>query len=219
VVERVIPSSGRHLPLGHDFLTAVRQGVADVRLDDVGAIADVLESARRRRSRAYVFGNGGSAATAAHLACDLAKSSRPGGRLRVVALAESVPTLTACANDLGYDSVFAEQLHGLVDPGDVVLALSVSARSANLAAGLRTARRLGAVTAGLLGPDLGLLDGLLDVVLRVPSDDFGVVETTHLAVVHALSAMLRGRRLTLALDGPQPGRGLAAPEPALPGDG
>lgn len=218
VVDGMI-ETGTPAPVGQDFLDRARAGLAAVRLDEVIAIANVLADARRRRARVFVLGNGGSAATAAHLACDLSKGAGGERRLRVAALSEAVPTLTAWANDVGYEQVFAEQLYSLVDPGDVVLALSVSARSASVVAGMQVARRLEAYTMALLGPDLGALDGLLDFALHVPSDDYGVVETAHLAVVHAVTAMLRGRRLTLAVDGPVAGRELPAPEPARPFDG
>ncbi len=159
----------------------------------IDRVVAALRHARHRRARVYVMGNGGSAATASHLACDLAKSvgGRGADRLRAVALSDSSPLLTAWANDVDVTAMFSGQLETLLDSGDVVIAISVSGRSPNILAGLRTARRLGARTIGLLGADGGPALGLVDLALHVASDSYGVVETVHLGLVHALTEALR----------------------------
>ncbi|MCA1676952.1 MAG: SIS domain-containing protein, partial [Actinobacteria bacterium] len=140
----------------------------------------------------YVMGNGGSAATASHMVCDLTKAAAMSGhgRLRLVALAENSALLTALANDLSYEETFAAQLAAQLLPDDLVIAISVSGRSRNIIAGLAAATAMGARTIAFLGMDGGEALGVVDAAFHVPSHDFGVVETVHLAVVHALAAAL-----------------------------
>jgi D-sedoheptulose 7-phosphate isomerase len=155
-------------------------------------LAELIREVYLRQGYLYVIGNGGSAATASHMVCDLtnAMSDDHGNRLRAFALADNVPLLTALANDCGYNNVFANQVHSLVDPHDMVIAISVSGTSPNVVSGLRSARAKGARTAGLLGSGGDEILELVDVALRVPSREFGVVEVAHLAIVHALAEAL-----------------------------
>ena len=161
--------------------------------DALNEAIEVLLAARAEGRRVYVIGNGGSAATASHLVCDLVKTARvPGyGPLRAFALADNTPLLTAWANDRGYECTFAEQLAGLVDPGDVVVAISASGNSPNVVAALTTAVALGAHTIGLLGFDGGAAIGLVDIAIHIPCNDYGLVEDTHAAIGHALTAAIR----------------------------
>ncbi|MEV1023093.1 SIS domain-containing protein [Streptomyces sp. NPDC050264] len=158
----------------------------------------LLNKARRRRARVYVMGNGGSASTAGHMACDLSKGigRTRHERLRVVALADNSSLFSAWINDNGSAQGFAGQLDTLLDPQDVTVAVSVSGNSENVLAGLDTARELGAATIGLLGSDGGRALHRVDVALHVPSWDYGVVETVHLGLVHAIANALRGHPLT-----------------------
>lgn len=168
---------------------------------DPGALhqaVTLLKAARRRRARVYIMGNGGSASTASHMACDLAKGigRTRHERLRAVALSDSSALLTAWVNDSGSTLGFSGQLDTLLDPQDVVIAVSVSGNSENVLAGLDTARELGAATIGLLGADGGRALRQVDVALHVPSWDYGVVETVHIGLLHALANALRGHPLT-----------------------
>src|SRR5436189_5358112 len=110
--------------------------------------AEALLACHRRGGTVFVLGNGGSAATASHFVCDLAKGTRTDGfpAFRVLSLTDNVPLMTAWANDTSYDRVFAEQLSALVRPGDVVVAISASGNSANVLAATRVARQLGTTT-------------------------------------------------------------------------
>ena len=141
----------------------------------------------------YTLGNGGSAATASHLALDLAKNVRRPGRpnLHLVALTDNVGLLTAWANDGHYHDVFAAQLEGVIRPIDLVVAISASGNSPNVLRAVRLAREAGATTFGVTGHAGGeLKDAASDCVI-VPSDSVQVIEDAHLAVVHALVCALR----------------------------
>jgi D-sedoheptulose 7-phosphate isomerase len=169
--------------------------------------AELLLHCQRCGGTIFVLGNGGSAATASHLACDLAKNIRVEGfaPFRAVALTDNAPMLTAWANDNGYETVFAEQLAALVRPGDVVVSVSASGNSPNVLAAVERAREAGAITLALSGRSGGRLRALCDVAVLVPSDSIELVEDAHLAIAHSLIVALRERmRREAAVAQPQP---------------
>jgi D-sedoheptulose 7-phosphate isomerase len=143
----------------------------------------------------YVFGNGGSAALASHFACDIGKGTVAAGRkrLRTVALTDNVPLITALANDLAYKDIFSEQLAGLAEKGDMVLAISGSGNSPNVVHGLEEARRLGLRTLVLTGFAGGSVKPLADLCLIVPSDNMQHIEDAHLCATHAIFRAIRHR--------------------------
>lgn len=152
-----------------------------------------LLRAHAEGAQVLVAGNGGSASTASHLACDLAKTvlgtapTTRASRFRVVSLADNVALLTAWANDEGYDTVFAEQVKMLGRVGDVLVVISVSGSSPNIIAAVRAARERGVDTIGLLGCDGGEAMGLVDDGIIVPCHDYGHVESAHLVIAHLLT--------------------------------
>ena len=144
----------------------------------------------------FVFGNGGSAASASHLACDLSRvSADPSDhrRMKVMALTDNVPLLTAHANDRGYETIFAEQLRTFVQAGDVAFAISCSGDSPNVVLALKTARDAGAITIALTGFDGGEIKRLCDVCVLIPSNNMRMIEDVHHALLHSISAVLRLR--------------------------
>lgn len=174
-------------------LQKVQEAVVDLPRREIGEIARLLLAALDRGARVYIFGNGGSAATASHLACDLAKSTIVAGaaRLGIISLADNVALMTAWANDTSYENIFAEQLKNLLRPQDLVIAISASGNSPNVLAGLRVASSVGATTVGLTGFDGGKLRHLVDVCVVAPGENHGQIEDLHLIVGHAITAALR----------------------------
>jgi D-sedoheptulose 7-phosphate isomerase len=174
-------------------LREVARALDSIPARDVGSVVEAILDAARRGGHVYVAGNGGSATTASHLACDLAKSTIVDGRrrLRVTSLCDGVALLTAWANDVSYERAFAEQLVGVVKPADVLLLISVSGNSPNVLAAAGVARDEGARTLALVGGDGGALRAAADVVVQVDSRDYGVVEDCHLAIQHAVTASVR----------------------------
>jgi D-sedoheptulose 7-phosphate isomerase len=161
-----------------------------------GQIEQVIEAlieAQWSRRTVYIFGNGGSAATASHMACDLGKNTAIHGlpRIRVVALTDNVELITAWANDSAYEDVFAEQLRGLVEKDDVVVAISGSGRSPNVLKGIGLARQAGATTIGLTGFEGGLLADMVDIPVVVPSDSMERIEDVHLVLDHMICSTIR----------------------------
>jgi len=153
-----------------------------------------LDAARRRGATIYVAGNGGSAATASHWVNDLGKATRQAGvaRMRVMSLTDSVPWMTALANDEGYDCVFAEQLENFAQPGDLLVLISCSGNSPNLVAAVDCARAHGVETVALLGFDGGALKDRVDEHLLVPSarGAYELVEDVHGVVCHICTRAL-----------------------------
>ncbi|MET9427224.1 MULTISPECIES: SIS domain-containing protein [unclassified Streptomyces] len=179
--------------LSERFFSNTVDGLGTVSLPAVADAVEALDGVRRRGGRVYAMGNGGSATTATHLVCDLVKTARRPTEppLRAFALADNIALLTAYANDVSYADAFVRQLTDNAEPGDAVVAISASGRSPNIVAALRAARRMGLVSIGMLGCGGGPAAELVDIPLVVGSDDFGVIETAHIAIVHAFADVLR----------------------------
>ena len=168
------------------YLRNVACVIEQVSVDDIVKFLDVIKVAHADNRRVFVIGNGGSAATAAHMANDLLLgSARHGGRgLRVHALTDNIPTVTAAANDLGYSEVFAVQLKVLADPGDVLITISVGGKSPNIIRAIEVAKDLGLKSVGILGAGGGHAGEMVDVAVIVPSEGYGPVESVHLVLDH-----------------------------------
>ena len=162
-------------------------------VEDIDRVVSLLEKTRESRSHVFIFGNGGSAATASHFACDLSKGSVSEGnhRIKAFSLTDNVHLLTAWANDASYDMVFAEQIHNYVEPGDVVIAISGSGNSPNVLNGITVARDKGATTVGFIGFSGGRLKDLVDIHVIAPIDNMERAEDMHLLFEHIISACLR----------------------------
>jgi len=163
--------------------------------------AELLLDCYRRGSTVFMIGNGGSAATASHFACDLAKGTQVIGlpAFRVISLSDNVPLMSAWANDTNYERIFAEQLATLIRPDDIVIAISASGNSPNILAAARMAQQSGAITLALTGQDGGKLSRLADFTIYVPSQSIEQVEDAHLVIAHSLCVVLRERLRTEAV--------------------
>ncbi len=164
--------------------------------DGVDRIADTLVAAYEAGQMVYLFGNGGSASLASHLACDLGKGTaycNGGKRFRVLALTDNLPTLTAWANDVSYKEIFSEQLKNFVQPHDVAFAISGSGNSKNVLKALQVARDAGATTVGIAGFQGGKMKALCDVCLIVPSNNMQIIEDLHVATAHSIFRVVYSR--------------------------
>lgn len=177
-----------------DYISRLTEVLTDTPRDVMVEIVSTLRKAREDGQRVFVFGNGGSAATASHMACDLGKNTRVPGRsrLRIICLNEGIPTITAYANDEGYENVFSEPLLSLAESGDVAIAISGSGNSPNVLKGVQIAKELELKTVGLTGFEGGKLKDMVDTCLVVPSDSMEQIEDVHLIVNHILTGLLRG---------------------------
>jgi D-sedoheptulose 7-phosphate isomerase len=186
------------------YLGELQRVVKCLAHEPINRIAGELVRAHESGRMVYLFGNGGSASLASHLACDLGKGTaycNGGRRFRAVALTDNVATLTAWANDSGYEEVFAEQLRNLVEPEDVAFAVSGSGNSRNVLNALQVAREAGAITVGISGFQGGEMKALCDICVVVPSDNMQIIEDLHLAVAHALFRIVYSRMSRRSLAG------------------
>jgi len=164
-------------------------------------IAEAIIVALRAGNKLLIAGNGGSAADAQHIAAEIVgryKQDRPA--FAALALTTDTSALTAIANDYGFEQVFARQVEGLGQRGDVLLALSTSGGSANILAAVRVARQRGLVTIGFTGANGEALGALCDLLFVSPSDDTPVVQQIHLTAAHGICD---GIEQALMRDGPR----------------
>jgi len=150
------------------------------------AMADLLVDAFRKGNKVLLFGNGGSAADAQHIACELAgKFYLDRDPLPAIALTTNTSSLTAIANDYSYEEVFGRQVKGLVKQGDVVIGISTSGNSPNVLRGIEEAKRLGVTTIAFTGRG-GRLSELADYVLSIPSGDTPRIQEAHITAGHII---------------------------------
>src|SRR5712691_11575084 len=161
-----------------DHINEVRAVLSQIPISAVERVVGIILDAYDAGGHVFVVGNGGSAANASHFACDLSKATIVDrrARLRVTSLTDNIALLTAWANDTSYDRVFSEQLTNLLDPGDVVIAISASGNSPNVVSAVLAARLMRASTIALVGFAGGRLLEAVDAAIHVPSNDYGVVE-------------------------------------------
>ncbi len=179
---------------GLDALAALAARVGEQHADTIATIADAYAAALQAGGTLFFAGNGGSAADAQHLATEYVvryQSNRPA--LRAVALTTDTSLLTACANDMGFDEVFARQVEALARAGDVLSLHSTSGESPNVVRAAQTAKGRGVRVVGFLGKSGGQLRELADIVLLVPSDDTARIQEIHLAVEHVICSMVEER--------------------------
>jgi D-sedoheptulose 7-phosphate isomerase len=170
------------------------QGLLDrLPLEKVYQVIRILSTARLTGAQIFIMGNGGSASTASHFACDLSKNTRSESTssFRVICLMENLAVISAFANDEGYSNIFSGQLAPLVQPGDVVIGISTSGNSLNVIEAIRLANQIHATTIAFTGFDGGQLGPLVDVNVHVPSDCIEHVEDVHLMLEHLICKVLR----------------------------
>jgi D-sedoheptulose 7-phosphate isomerase len=180
---REIANSQGYFSLHHRVLSELPYSLVE-------SVAKKLSEAYESGRGVFIFGNGGSAALASHLACDLGKGTsglgNPKQRFKAVSLTDNMPLLTAWANDSSYDQVFAEQVRNIVQTDDIVFAISASGNSPNVLRGLEAGREAGAFNVGLAGFKGGKMKALCDLCIVIPSDHMQIVEDFQLSVSHAL---------------------------------
>ncbi|OGS41208.1 MAG: hypothetical protein A2506_00900, partial [Elusimicrobia bacterium RIFOXYD12_FULL_66_9] len=154
------------------------------------------EEAQSKGRFIWVCGNGGSAATSAHIGCDFGKTAAKAGAkpLKAVSLSDNTAFLTAIGNDLSFDETFSRQLENVVAAGDVVILITGSGNSRNLIKAAELSRARGAKVVGLLGFDGGKLKALCDESLLIASDQYGVIEDMHMSVAHILTFYLKQKK-------------------------
>jgi len=174
-----------HLARSREALGRATQDVG--LLETARQIADVIADALRSGHKLLLAGNGGSAADAQHIAAEIVgryKQDRPAWP--AIALTTDTSALTAIGNDYGFEQIFARQVEGLGQRGDVLLAITTSGRSPNILAALKTAHQRGLVTIGFTGAKGASMATSCDHLLVAPSDETGIIQQIHLTVAHGI---------------------------------
>jgi D-sedoheptulose 7-phosphate isomerase len=176
-----------------NYLTELTNMIRQMPRDRIWEVLNVLMDAWRKGRRVFLMGNGGSAATASHMANDLNKYTIVPGqpRFKVLSLSDNVPLMTAWGNDTSYENIFVEQMLNFWEPGDVAIGISGSGNSPNVLKAMRLARQLGGTAIGFTGRDGGKLKDVVDLCIHVPSDKIVQQEDGHMILDHLMATTLR----------------------------
>lgn len=180
-----------------DYIDGVKKCLDCVSAEEIRSIVDAIVDAHAKGKNIFVLGNGGSASTASHFACDLSKGAAVDGkpRLKAFSLTDNVPLMTAFSNDFDYALVFKEQLVTFLSKGDVVICLSASGNSPNVLEAASYAKLKEALVIGFIGFGGGKLKELADKAVVFPNEDYCQVEDIHLVLAHMISREV-GRRMS-----------------------
>ena len=168
---------------------ATKMKIADTCTGDISNAIDTIIKAFNNKKKILLCGNGGSAADAQHLATEFVIRLSPSIKrpaLPAIALTTDTSNITAGANDIGYDNVFARSVEGLGQPGDVLIGISTSGNSASVNNAFVTARNMGMTTIGFLGKDGGAARALVDIAIVVPSTDTQRIQEGHITIGHII---------------------------------
>jgi D-sedoheptulose 7-phosphate isomerase len=174
------------------YINDLKNTIDQIPVDLIEEVIVILQRARLNGKQVFVMGNGGSASTASHFVCDLAKNTRKRGLplFRVFGLTDNMAIFSAYANDEGYENVFSQQLNNLLDPLDVVIAISASGNSSNILKGVELANSRGAITIGFTGMTGGKLKDMANLVVHIPSMRIEQVEDVHLMLEHMICSSI-----------------------------
>ena len=180
-----------------NYMQEEKKEMDTVNPSDVKKVVDILFDAWKDGRQIFIFGNGGSASTASHFACDIGKGTlkrvydHNERRFKVMSLTDNVALMSAFANDLSYDDVFAQQLNNLVNKGDVVIAITGSGNSKNVIKAIELANKFDATTIAFLGFDGVKLKDMVDHHVLVKSSHYGRIEDIHVMIHHMVTAYLQ----------------------------
>ena len=166
--------------------------ISNLNYDEITEAVEAIKAAYERGATVYIFGNGGSAATASHYVGDFNKGicEKLNKKFKLICLSDNTPILTAIANDISYDEVFAFQLKNKLMPDDLIMAISGSGNSKNVIKAVEYAREIGTKIVGITGYSGGKLRGLSDYKMHVNVDDMQIVEDLHMVFDHMMYRVL-----------------------------
>ena len=171
-----------------DYINSINKITADLDIEKISKVVEAIGEAHINKKRIFVIGNGGSAATANHFACDLGKNAIKDdeNRFQILSLSNDISSITAYGNDVGYESVFAEQLKNLMQFGDTIICISASGNSPNIINAVEYAKKKNAIIISLTGFKGGKLKEISDFNVNVPCDSYEKIEDIHLVITHII---------------------------------
>lgn len=180
-----------------DYLEKLKLHLDKLDSSRIEKVVDILVNAWKNNKQIFIIGNGGSAATASHMACDLGKGTLKRfydsmeRRFRVVSLTDNTPLLTALANDVTYDNVFSQQLNNLINLGDILIVITGSGNSENIIRAVKLAHENKSTTIAFLGSDGGKVKDLVDHYVIYEDTHYGRIEDAHSIFSHLICSWLR----------------------------
>jgi D-sedoheptulose 7-phosphate isomerase len=176
-----------------DYLSHLERTVNRLSREDIWAVVQVMYRAWQAGKQIFLIGNGGSAATASHMANDLNKLTIVEGmpRMKAIALTDNVPLMTAWSNDTSYENAFSEQMRNFIQTGDIVVCISTSGNSPSILRAVEVARQYEATVIGLTGEPGGALRKSSDYCIAIPDDHIGRQEDGHMILDHVIANTLR----------------------------
>lgn len=175
-----------------DYLTLLKSTIDKLSAENLERVTRAFLACYEQGGTFYVFGNGGSAATASHMAGDFMKGASFGleKRFRFICLNDNNSAMMAIANDISYDDIFVEQLKNFLQPNDLVIGISGSGNSANVVKAIEYAREKGTVTVALCGFSGGKIKQLADLNVHAEVNDMEITEDVHMVVIHTVKQAL-----------------------------
>jgi D-sedoheptulose 7-phosphate isomerase len=173
-----------------NYISRLKDALDQVDPVVIEEIVAAFDTTLSKKSKIYILGNGGSSATASHMVNDLGAGLRRRDivNLDVISLGDNSPTITAIANDIGYENIFFMQMKGLLVKEDVVIAISCSGNSSNIVKAVNYAKEIGCIVIGMTGFNGGKLKEKSDINfhVNVPQDEYGLVEDLHMILDHII---------------------------------
>lgn len=169
----------------------VKEAVLSTMARDIKTVADMIATSLKKDGKVILFGNGGSAADAQHIAAELVgrfKLERQA--LAAISLTTNTSILTSIANDYGYEEIFSRQLEGVASDNDIAIGISTSGNARNVITGILEARKMGIKTVALTGSGGGELATITDIALIVPSDNTPRIQESHITIGHILCELV-----------------------------
>lgn len=180
-----------------NYINAEIKTLRKLPLEDISSVMNILENARLNGKNVFIFGNGGSGATASHFVCDFNKgvSLEQEIKYNFECLNDNVPMMMAISNDISYNEIFVEQLKNKLKNGDVVIGISGSGNSENVCRAIDFANKNGAVTIGLCGYSGGKLKEISQYNIHVNINNMQIVEDIHMSLDHMMMFILSGKTI------------------------
>jgi D-sedoheptulose 7-phosphate isomerase len=171
-----------------NYFSMLKGAIEATDRESINMVINLLQKAYEEGQQVFIMGNGGSASTASHFACDFNKGLSYGKRKRfkVISLNDNLPILLAYANDVSYENVFVEQLKNFFNPKDYVIGISGSGNSKNVIKAIEYANQNGGITIGFCGYSGGKLKEIAQYFIHVPINDMQISEDLHMIMVHLI---------------------------------
>ena len=179
------------------YTSEIARGFKSIDLESLENIANLLDQTIKAKSTIFSCGNGGSSAISEHFVCDFLKGAATDTDIQpiIYSLTSNTPTLTAVANDISYDDVFAFQLQKYATKEDILICISSSGKSPNIIKCIKTAKRIGMTTISFVGFDGGIAKEISDYSLHIDNHNYGIVEDLHQCSMHLLAQYIRLKNL------------------------